>query len=88
MITIFNRKEVFSTFSMEAQSKARAALERYGIDYIVNTSGGMARNYGSGSIAVDRFGTNPSLNIQYRIYVKKTDIEKAAAAVAGKLDRL
>ena len=84
MITIFNRKEVFSTFSMEAQSKARAALERYGIDYIVNTSGGMARNYGSGSIAVDRFGTNPSLNIQYRIYVKKDGYRKGRGRRSGK----
>ena len=31
MITIFNRKEVYSTYSMESQAKARAALERHGI---------------------------------------------------------
>lgn len=88
MITIFNRKEVYSTYSMESQAKARAALERHGIDYIIDTTGGMARNYGSGPIAVGRFGTNPLNNIQYRIYVKKTDIDRAAAAIEGKLDRL
>ena len=52
MITIFNRKEVYSTYSMESQAKARAALERHGIDYVISTTGDMARNYGSGPIAV------------------------------------
>lgn len=88
MITIFNRKEVYSTYSMESQAKARAALERHGIDYVINTTGGMARNYGSGPIAVSRFGTDPTSSIQYRIFVKKKDIDLAAAAIEGKLKRL
>ena len=31
MITIFNRKEVYSTYSIESQARARAALEHHGI---------------------------------------------------------
>ena len=88
MITIFNRKEVYSTYSMESQAKARAALERHGIDYVISTTGDMARNYGSDPIAVSRFGTDPTRSIQYRIFVKKKDIDLAAAAIEGKLERL
>ena len=35
MITVFNRKELLVTYSMELQSKARNVLNTYGIDYIV-----------------------------------------------------
>ena len=66
MITIFNRKEVYSTYSIESQARARAALEHHGIDYVICTTAGMARNYGSGPIATSRFGTDPRSSIQYR----------------------
>lgn len=85
MITIFNRKEIISTYSMEIQSNVRNALNGQGIDYLVNTTGGMARNYGSGPIVTSRFGTNPQHNIQYRIYVRRKDYEKAKAVLAGKI---
>lgn len=88
MITIFNRKELISSYSMEEQSRIRNALCRFGIDYLVDTSSGMARNYGSGPIAIDRFGTDPLKTTQYRIFVKKKDYEKALAAIHGKLDGL
>ena len=54
MITIFNRKEVYSTYSMESQARARAALEHHGIDYVICTTAGMARNYGSGPIGTSQ----------------------------------
>ena len=88
MITIFNRKEVYSTYSIESQARARAALEHHGNDYVISTTAGMARNYGSGPIATSRFGTDPRSSTQYRIFVKKKDIDLAAAAIEGKLDRL
>ena len=47
-----------------------------------------SRNYGSGPIATSRFGTDPRSSTQYRIFVKKKDIDLAAAAIEGKLDRL
>lgn len=84
MITILNRKELLITYSMEAQSKARSALESCGIDYIVDTSGTAARNIGAGRIGVDRFGTNPSVSCEYKIYVNRKDYERAQAALAGK----
>lgn len=86
MITVFNRRELYSTYSMEAQAKVRDALCRFGIDYLVDTSSGMARNYGAGPIVIDRFGTDPLKTTQYRIFVRKKDYEKAAAAVQGKLE--
>lgn len=86
MITIFNRKEVLCTYSMEAQSKARDTLTRYGIDYVVNTNGTAVRNYGSGPIGIDRFGSDPALSCEYRIYVNKTDYDMAQAALSGRLE--
>lgn len=85
MITVFNRKELLVTYSMELQSKARNILNEWGIDYIVDTAGTAARNIGLGPIGVDRFGTNPSFSCQYKIYVNRKDYEKARAALAGKL---
>ena len=78
MITVFNRKELLVTYSMELQSKAR-------IDYIVDTGGTAARSIGSGPIGVDRFGTNPACSCEYKIYVNRKDYEKAQAALTGKL---
>ena len=57
MITIFNRKEVYSTYSIESQARARAALEHHGIDYVICTTAGMARNYGSGPIGLASYPT-------------------------------
>ena len=85
MITVFNRKELLVTYSMELQSKARSALEGCGIDSIVDTGGTAARNIGSGPIGVDRLGSNPSCSCEYKIYVNRKDYEKAQAALAGKL---
>lgn len=87
MITVFNRKELFTTYSMETQAKLRDTLNRFGIDYLVDTTCGMARNYGSGPIAIDRFGTDPLKTTQYRIYVHKKDYDAAEAAVQGRLYR-
>ena len=85
MITVFNRKELLVTYSMELQSKARNVLNTYGIDYIVDTGGTAARSIGSGPIGVDRFGTNPACSCEYKIDVNRKDYEKAQAALAGKL---
>ena len=60
MITVFNRKELLVTYSMELQSKARNVLNTYGIDYIVDTGGTAARCIGSGPFGVVRVGTYPA----------------------------
>ena len=66
MITIFNRKELLVTYSMELQSKARNVLNTYGIDYIVDTGGTAARSIGSGPIGVDRFEPIPPVPVNIR----------------------
>ena len=66
MITVFNRKELLVTYSMELQSKARNVLNTYGIDYIVDTGGTAARSIGLGPIGVDRFGTIPPVPVNIR----------------------
>ena len=71
MITIFNRKEVLITFSMQKQSDIRNILADNNIAYVVNTYNN------SGPIAGSRIGENPNYSLEYRIFVNKKDYEKA-----------
>ena len=79
MITIFNRKELFTTYSMEKQAALRQALADAGIDYTVQT---MDRSSPSPFSAGSRgrmgtFGTPMERMLTYVIYVKKKDYEYA-----------
>ncbi|MEG1869360.1 MAG: hypothetical protein RR205_00770 [Oscillospiraceae bacterium] len=84
MINIFNRKELFTTFSMEQQSQARNLLQNAGIEYIYKVTN---RN---NSYAVDRqreslgrFGENQSIANQYTFYVHKDDLELAQSVLSN-----
>jgi len=80
VITIFNRIEIFSTYSMTEQAKIRAILSQHSINYyirIINTMssslfGGIGNRARTGS-----FGQNMDLNYQYIIYVHKRDYDIA-----------
>lgn len=84
MITIFNRKEVLSTYSMEAQSNARRLLQENGIRHIVNIHdiANGSRSGHSGCVA-----QNTNFERQYQIYVKNADYEQAQAILAGSFMR-
>ncbi len=74
MITIFNRKEVFTSFSMESQANVKNALDHNGIKYyekVVNRRSADSRSR-TGS-----FGENPAYTYEYIIYVHKKDFELA-----------
>ena len=71
MITIFNRKEVLITLSIEKQADIRTILVDNNIAYVVNTYNN------SGPIAGGRFGENPNYSLEYRIFVNKKDYDKA-----------
>lgn len=75
MITLFNRKEVFTTFLMEKQAKVRRTLSQAGIRYTwrVHSRGSHVVD-GHAAVSFGRVGNNP----QYVFYVHKKDYEKAA----------
>lgn len=79
MITIFNRKELFITYSMKKQSEIRDALYNNNIDYQIKTVDRMSPSpFSSGSRGrVGTFGQNMNINYEYIIYVRKTDYDNA-----------
>ena len=75
MMTLFNRRELITTFSMEKQAKVRDILSQNGIEYRVRTN-----SHPSGSTARGRTGTyglSADSAYQYSIYVHKQDYDKA-----------
>ena len=77
MITLFNRTEVCATFSMEEQMRVRNALSAAGIGYLVRVN---SRNAGSRA-HTGALGTDASAAYEYRIFVKKDDLDAASAAI-------
>lgn len=71
MIHLFNRKELLITSSMEQQGRVRDILAANHIPYRVRTSSNISRSRGVIP------GMRMDLMYQYRIYVKKSDYEKA-----------
>lgn len=83
MITIFNRKEVCITYSMQEQSEIRNLLAQQGIKYSLKT---INRNSpspaGTGTRArTGSLGEDLSKMYEYIFYVHKDDIEKAKHVV-------
>ncbi|MCM1122908.1 MAG: hypothetical protein NC416_10015 [Eubacterium sp.] len=71
MLTIFNRKMIFTTFSMEDQAKIRNILDDNGIKSyvkVINRRGGNGTRSITGS-----YGENPAYTCEYIIYVYKKD---------------
>lgn len=79
MITVFNRKELTATFSMEEQTEIRSILAYNGIDYRVKTLNRMSPS----PFAADTrsrtgtLGQDLSGMYEYVIYVKKQDHDRA-----------
>lgn len=72
MITLFNRREVRITRSLEEEAKISGALQNAGIEtrVLTNSMTNLGRYRGG-------IGINPDFAYEYRIYVKKSDYEMA-----------
>ncbi|WP_409229389.1 hypothetical protein [Gudongella sp. SC589] len=83
MITIFNRKELCSVYSMKEQSNIRIALTRSNIDYHIKTINRMSSSpFSSGTRSrAGSYGQKQELNYQYIFYVHKKDFNKASMLV-------
>ena len=79
MITILNRKELIVTMEMNRQAQVRDILSQNGIDYTVKTTNLQAAPMvGNSRGRVGSFGVNQNYSYEYKIYVHKKDLEKAA----------
>ena len=79
MITIFNRKEVGLTDSMKQQALWREVLAREKISYVVKVvERTMPSVFSDPARArIGSYGQKPERSKEYRLYVKRTDSEKA-----------
>ena len=82
MITVFNRSELITTYSMEEQSRVRARLAALGVPYTVKAvNRGGAEAIGSRRAYTGSLGERSGLSYEYVIYVKKSDLDSAQAAL-------
>lgn len=77
MITIFNRKELMITRSMEEQARVRNKLNEAGIDYTIKVNSDHPGATASRRAYTGSFGERQDVMYEYRIFVKKADYEKA-----------
>lgn len=79
MVNIFNRSELIITYDMKQQADIRNILSANNIEYIVKTKNIQSSNWGRQSMRTrtGTFGTNPDFSYEYKIYVKKSDLEQA-----------
>ena len=83
MLTIFNRRELLTTVSMEEQSRVRDILAQNHIDYRIKTVNPTAQTtFGAGGRSrTGSFGVNPDCAYQYYIYVHKNDYARAQSLI-------
>ena len=82
MITIFNRKELLITLDIARQGEVRDILSANGIKYKVKvTNLQSASVFGSSRGRFGSFGINQDYSYEYKIFVHKSDYEKAATMI-------
>lgn len=82
MITIFNRKELVSTFSMKRQSEIRNELQIKGINYkckVINRNS--ASPFSDSRVRTGSLGQNMEMAYEYIFYVSKRDYDRAKEAI-------
>lgn len=82
MFTIFNRKELISTFSMKAQSEIRIKLQNRGIKYkckVINRNS--ASPFSSSRARTGTLGQNLDCTYEYIFFVYKKDYDRARRVV-------
>lgn len=72
MITIFNRKEIFTTFDLTAYQNVKQLLQQAGIRYRTNFINLNPNYCRTGMTSMQR-----KYAVQYRIFVHKKDVDKA-----------
>ncbi|MBE5930010.1 MAG: hypothetical protein E7268_02985 [Lachnospiraceae bacterium] len=83
MITLFNRKKLTVTYDINEQARIRTLLAGEGIDYSVKTVNRLSSSsFSAGSrVRTGTYGQNTEAMIEYIIYVKKADYERAGKLI-------
>lgn len=83
MLTVFNRRELLVTHSMEEQARVRDILAQNHIDYRVRVVNPTARATlgGSDRGRVGSFGVDMDRAYYYYIYVHKNDCARAQSLI-------
>lgn len=71
MITVFNRKELCVTLSLQRQMEVRRCLTDGGVAYVLKT-----KNLTAGG-QFGHLGLHPEMSLEYRIYVHREDEARA-----------
>lgn len=82
MITIFNRKEVITTYDVEEYANARDDLKEAGIEFKIRTKRtgySSVRSMGRGIS-----GSKKHYGLEYTIYVKAEDYSRAVHIIHNK----
>lgn len=80
MVTIFNRKELILTSSMDTRAKVKAVLSDNLIEYTIKTKNLLANR----GVSRGRTGTafiNLDAAYEYKVYVRKEDYERAVMLI-------
>ena len=78
MITLFNRRELLTTFSLDKQAAICGLLADNNIDYYIKTINRNSASFMNDTRAVvGSFGQNLELSYEYIIYVRRADYERA-----------
>lgn len=78
MFTIFNRKELITTFEFEKLVKVRDLLHANGIIHMVKV-----KNMNKSRRITGSFGIDMKYAYQYYLYVKKRDYDQACYVIRG-----
>ena len=82
MITVFNRKELIVTMSMDIQANVRDILAANNIDYSIKTKNLQASPwYANSRSRTGTFGINPEYSYEYKIFVRAEDYDIAQALI-------
>ncbi len=79
MITIFNRKELLVTYDMQKQNDVRTVLRDHKIKYDVKVKNILSPSpmFAGSRTYMGTHGVDLTKSYEYKIYVKKSDYEKA-----------
>ena len=83
MITPFNRAELLITYDSHRLSQVRSALAAAGVDYTYRFKDLASPAIGDAWGRHRPLGMNQEVRVEYKLYVRKKDLERARAVIQG-----
>ena len=83
MIAPFNREELLITYDLNRLNQARTALAGAGVDYTYRFKDLSSPSFGDARGRRGTLGMNQEARVEYRVYVRKKDLERAREVMRG-----